>query len=142
VFLRETAMSGMAISPDYSRLAVLSIDRRPDAPFPRRLALYSFTSHSVTYSPCHDNFSGGQVEFTPDKKAVAYPVRDTRGVNIWVQPLDGSVGHAITDFPDDVIQSFRFSPDGKRLAFVHTHIEADVILFRDNIQLAKTAALR
>jgi hypothetical protein len=58
-----------------------------------------------------------------------------------VQPLDGSVGHAITDFPDDVIQSFRFSPDGKRLAFVHTHLEADVILFRDKQQPTNTVAL-
>jgi hypothetical protein len=36
--------------------------------------------------------------------------------NVWVQPLDGSAGHAITDFKSEQIWTFSLSPDGKSLA--------------------------
>jgi Tol biopolymer transport system component len=71
------------------------------------------------------------MEFSPDGKSVAYVIREKRGDNIWLQPIDGSPGHTITNFPNDSINAFRFSPDGKHLALVHSHTESDVVLIRD-----------
>jgi hypothetical protein len=36
--------------------------------------------------------------FTPDQKAVAYPIPENDVSNIWVQQLDGSPAHQITNF--------------------------------------------
>jgi Tol biopolymer transport system component/predicted Ser/Thr protein kinase len=77
--------------------------------------------------------SGG-VQFTPEGKAVAYPIYDSGVGNIWVQPLDGSPGHQITHFTSDQINTFRWSPDGKSLAVVRGHSESDVVLLEETKQ--------
>jgi len=74
--------------------------------------------------------SGG-VMFTPDGKAVTYPIRQDGVDNLWVQPLDGSAGHQITNFKSDQIESFHWSPDGKNLALVRFHSESDVIFLQE-----------
>jgi Tol biopolymer transport system component len=71
------------------------------------------------------------MSFTPDGKSVAYIIRD-RGVdNIFVQPLDGSAGHQITNFTSENIAEFQWSPDGKALAVARTHDTSDVVLLRE-----------
>jgi hypothetical protein len=70
-------------------------------------------------------------QFAPDGQAVVYPIRENGTDNLWLQPLDGSAGHQITNFKSDTISSFRFSPDGKTLGLLHSHIESDVVLLRD-----------
>jgi hypothetical protein len=42
-------------------------------------------------------------EFAPDRKAVAYTIRENGVDNIWMQPLDGSMGHQITNFKSEQI---------------------------------------
>ncbi|HSP61911.1 MAG TPA: hypothetical protein VLQ90_02915, partial [Pyrinomonadaceae bacterium] len=64
------------------------------------------------------HYSGAGVQFTTDGKAVAYVIRDDGVDNVWVQPLDGSAGHAVTDFKSEQIWSFSLSPNGKSLAVV------------------------
>jgi len=76
----------------------------------------------------------GGVSFTPDGKAIAYPIIENGVGNIWVQPLDGSRGHQITNFTSDQISEFHWSPDGKTLAVCHEHDTADVVLLRDSQQ--------
>jgi Tol biopolymer transport system component len=72
------------------------------------------------------------LQFTPDGKSVAYAIRK-RGVdNVWVQPLDGSAGHAITDFKSEQIWSFHLSPDGKRLGILRGHYDSDVVLLQES----------
>ncbi|MGA7220945.1 MAG: protein kinase [Candidatus Sulfotelmatobacter sp.] len=71
------------------------------------------------------------IAITPDGKAVAYAIVENGVGNIWVQPLDGSPGHRLTDFMSDRILSFQFSPDGKSLAIARFHVVADVVLLRD-----------
>jgi len=51
--------------------------------------------------------------------------------NLWLQPLDGSSGHEVTHFQGDTIQYYLFSPDGKTLGVMRTHIESDAVLLRD-----------
>jgi eukaryotic-like serine/threonine-protein kinase len=76
----------------------------------------------------------GIAKFTPDGKSLAYPIFENGAGNIWVEPLDGSKGHAITDFTSERIHEFHWSPDGKRLAVVRGHSESDVVLFRESSQ--------
>jgi Tol biopolymer transport system component len=74
------------------------------------------------------------VHFTPDGKAVAHIIRENGVDNIWVQPLDGSVGHRITDFTSEQIASFHWSPDGKKLGILRGHSDSDVVLLQESKQ--------
>ena len=74
---------------------------------------------------------GGSLRFSPDGKAVVYPDRENGVDNLWWQPIDGSKGHAITDFKAERIYDFHWSFDGKQLALVRGHTDSDVVLMRD-----------
>ena len=76
------------------------------------------------------HISGG-VQFTPDGKSLAYPIRENGVDNLWVQPLDGSAGHQITNFKSDQISSFHWSPDGKNLALRRFQSESDVVFLQE-----------
>lgn len=69
--------------------------------------------------------------FTPDRKALIYPVIENGVTNLWLQPLDGSAGHFFTNFPSEHDIEFHWSPDGKSLAILRGHVESDVVLLRD-----------
>ena len=71
------------------------------------------------------------VTFTPDGKFVAYIVRDQGVDNIFVQPLDGSPGHSVTNFASERISEFRWSPDGKTLAVARSENASDVVLLQE-----------
>jgi hypothetical protein len=45
--------------------------------------------------------------------------------------LDGSAGHAITDFQSEQIWSLSFSPDGKSLAVLRGHYDSDMVLLQE-----------
>jgi serine/threonine protein kinase len=72
-----------------------------------------------------------RLSFTPDGKALAYAIRANGVENLWLQPLDGSPGRQITNFPSELIDSFHWSPDGKTIAMIRTHTESDVVLLHD-----------
>jgi Tol biopolymer transport system component len=74
--------------------------------------------------------SGG-VHFVDEGKSVAYAVRDNGVDNLWVQPLDGSPGHAITNFKSEEIAQPHWSPDGKSIAMVRLHNDSDVVLLQE-----------
>ncbi|MGH7744998.1 MAG: hypothetical protein ACREQ5_09390, partial [Candidatus Dormibacteria bacterium] len=69
--------------------------------------------------------------FTPDGKALVYPVMENGITNLWLQPLDGSAGHAFTNFLAEHDLVFHWSPDGKSLAILRGHLDSDVVLLRD-----------
>ncbi len=73
----------------------------------------------------------GLVRFSRDGKAVVYPTRDNGADNLWLQPLDGSKGHTITNFTSERIRDFHWSFDGKQLALVRGHTDSDVVLIKD-----------
>jgi hypothetical protein len=50
---------------------------------------------------------------------------------LWLQPLDGAKGKQITNFTSEHIFDFHWSVDGKQLALVRGHTDADVVLIRD-----------
>ena len=71
------------------------------------------------------------IGFSPDGKALAYAVVENGVGNIWVQPLDGSKGHMLTNFTSDTIFTFQFSPDGKTLTVARRHVISDVVLLHE-----------
>jgi Tol biopolymer transport system component len=73
----------------------------------------------------------GILRFSLDGKAVVYPTREQGVDNLWLQPLDGSKGHHLTDFKSERIYDFHWSFDGKQLALVRGHNDSDVVIIRD-----------
>jgi Tol biopolymer transport system component len=73
----------------------------------------------------------GSLHFSQDGRAVVYATREKGVDNLWQQPLDGSKGKQITDFTSERINDFHWSFDGKQLALVRGHTDADVVLIRD-----------
>ena len=121
----------MSISSDGKVLAYAA-DQTTGAQTTESIALLNLESPaSPRLIATHAHRSGG-VQFTPDGKAVAYPIREDGVDNIWVQPLDGSAGRQITHFTSDQIDSFHWSPDGKNLALLRSHSESDVVLLQES----------
>jgi len=69
--------------------------------------------------------------FTPDGKAVVYPIRENGTDNLWLQPLNGSSARQITKFGSDQINMLEFSPDGTTLGVLRSHTESDAVLIHD-----------
>jgi eukaryotic-like serine/threonine-protein kinase len=70
--------------------------------------------------------------FTPDGKALVYPITQNGVDNLWLQSLEGSAGHQITNFKSDSIVETGWSPDGKLLGLLQRRIEGDVVLLRES----------
>jgi WD40 repeat protein len=125
---------GVNFSPDGRWLPEVEVkDDAATGSATRTIALVDVTMNSETPAKYIDPRTDitVPVAITPDGKAVAYNFVENGAGNVWVQPLDGSPGHRLTDFMSDRILSFQFSPDGKSLAIVRFHVVADVVLLRD-----------
>ncbi len=66
----------------------------------------------------------------PDGKSVVYSIRVNGVKNLWLPPLDGSAGRQMTNFPEEWIGAFSWSPDGKSPGMLRSHTESDVVLLR------------
>jgi eukaryotic-like serine/threonine-protein kinase len=124
---------GMGISPDGKTLAYmikyLNLETEDGT---IKIALLDLTTlKNPRLLDANLHISAGP-QFTPDGKAVAYPVRENGVDNVWVQPLDGSPGHPITKFDSDQILSFHWSPDGKNLGILRGHTDSDVVLLQES----------
>ena len=140
-----TQAASAALSPDGKTLAVFALQGVQEShTFSNRILLLPLDAGakpSVRSLPVGPNLNvvfnslgppaNIGFHYTPDGKALAFIVEQKGVDNIWVQPLDGSKGHQITDFKSDLIRDFRWSPDGKRLAVLHFHGTADVVLLHD-----------
>jgi eukaryotic-like serine/threonine-protein kinase len=79
----------------------------------------------------------GELTFTPDGKAFVYAIRVNGVENLWLQPLDGSPGHQLTNFPTELIGVYQWSPDGKSIGMLRFQTEADVVLLRESTATAQ-----
>jgi serine/threonine protein kinase len=124
--------ANMEMSTDGTSLAyVVEVTDSATQQATQKIALLNLESPTAPrLLDVHPEISGS-VQFTPDKKAVAYPIRDNGVDNLWVQPLNGSAGHPITDFKSDQIVQFHWSPDGKKLAVLREHSESVVVLIQE-----------
>jgi eukaryotic-like serine/threonine-protein kinase len=123
-------LGGLRVSPDGKTLAA-AVHKTELRGVAVKIALFEIGSQSEPRLLDATDRSGG-VEFTPDGKSVAYAIRKNGVDNIWVQALDGSAGHAITDFQSEQIWSMSFSPDGKSLAVLRGHYDSDVVLLQES----------
>jgi len=96
-----------------------------------KLALVSTESGQNTKTVDFERPRIGILRFSLDAKAVVYATRDHGVDNLWLQPVDGSKGHYLTDFKSERIYDFHWSFDGKQLALVRGHNDSDVVLIRD-----------
>ena len=130
--------TGLSPSPDGKVLAyVLATMPTSEDPYPQYKVV--LLEPSSTPSPPHlidadERISNGGLSFTPDGKAVAYPIRENGVDNLWVQPLDSSRGRQITNFDSEQILNFRWSPDGRSLCILRGHTDSDVVLIRESSQ--------
>jgi Tol biopolymer transport system component len=122
----------MAISADGKLLGYLVDVSNGETQEPtQKVALLNLESpKSPRLLDVNPHISGG-LQFTPDRKGIAYPIRENGVGNLWVQRLDGSAGHQITNFKSDQIGSFHWSLDGKKLGLVRYHSESDVVLLQE-----------
>jgi serine/threonine protein kinase len=132
------AGTGLSPSPDGKALAyVLATMPTPEDPYPQyKVALLESSSKP---SPPHlidadERISSGGLNFTPDGKAVVYPIRENGVDNLWMQPIDGSRSRQITSFDSEQILNFRWSPDGRSLCILRGHTDSDVVLIRESSQ--------
>jgi eukaryotic-like serine/threonine-protein kinase len=121
----------LGISPDGKWLAFVVTYSGAEAI--QRIALLPLDKGStpqLRFLTPHPSIFNGP-SFTPDGKSLAYVIRESAVDNLWLQPLDGSPGRKITNFPAEQIAVFHWSPDGKTLAMLRQHTESDVVLLRD-----------
>ena len=129
VRLNDTISNLPVVSPDGKQIACFYWDEQANPP------------HGVMIFP----FEGGQstkrlkissagpdafvLHWTPDGRALLYI--DTRLSNIWSQPVDGGKPVQLTDFQNDQVFNFDYSPDGKWLAAARGRVTNDVVLLED-----------
>ncbi|HEU5336507.1 MAG TPA: protein kinase [Terriglobales bacterium] len=126
----------IAISPD-GKLAAMITNRPGDTKeklgllsldFSKPIRLLDFERPRVEYA---NVLGDGPILFNRDGTGVIYPIRAGQTDNLWLQHLDGSPGKQLTDFNSEFIRDFAYSSDGKQLAIIRGHREADVVLIRD-----------
>jgi Tol biopolymer transport system component len=72
-----------------------------------------------------------RIRWRPDGLAVTY-IDERDGIaNIWSQSIDGGQPKQLTDFKNDLIFSYDWSPDGKELACERGIETSDVVLITD-----------
>ena len=130
-------MVGHAVSPDGRLLAAsVEVTQNTNASAEKIALIPLDGSGAATRVIAADpRISSGRlnnsVTFTPDGKALAYVIRDHGHENVFVQPLDGSPGHQVTNFTSQRIFQFHWSPDGKTLAVSRADVSSDVVLLRE-----------
>jgi TolB protein len=72
-----------------------------------------------------------RINWTPDSRAVAFPIYRDGVSNIWAQPLEGGPPRQLTHFRDGLIFDFAWSRDGKQLALSRGLINSDVMLIKN-----------
>ncbi|HKO13046.1 MAG TPA: protein kinase [Acidobacteriaceae bacterium] len=124
--------SRAAVSPD-GRLAAIITFRLGEAKENVALVPLDFSQpvRFVSFERPRSQYGGNAIAFSRDGSGIIYPVRDGQTDNLWLQPLNGSPGRQLTNFRSEFIGVFSYSSDGKQLALIRGHRQADVVLMRD-----------
>jgi Tol biopolymer transport system component len=128
---------GLSVSPDGRTLAyLLSTLPTPEDPYPiYKIALLDLSGNAPPrLLDADERISSTGLSFTPDGKAVTYPIRESGVDNLWSQPIAGLSGHQLTSFTSEQISGFHWSPDGRSLGIIRGHTDSDVVLIRDSAQ--------
>jgi eukaryotic-like serine/threonine-protein kinase len=130
VILQTTISSNFDISPDGKLAAFATLQHSGE--HKEKLALVETDGGTPAKTVDFERPRFGLLHFSRDGKAVVYPVRENGVDNLWLQSLDGSKGKPLTDFASEHIFDFHWSFDGKQLALVRGHTDADVVLIRES----------
>jgi serine/threonine protein kinase/sugar lactone lactonase YvrE len=116
------------LAPDGKTMLLGTYDFKVQRP---NISLVSLDSGQITRILQYDSRHVGPLRSSPDGKGIVYPIREKGVDNLWLQPLDGSPGRQITNFPSLKIYSYQWSPDGKSLAIVRGDSPSDLVLIQD-----------
>jgi eukaryotic-like serine/threonine-protein kinase len=97
-----------------------------------KVAFLDLDSSAPRLVDVDQHITAGGLQYTPNGKAIAYPINTGGFDNLWIQPLDGSPRKQITNFTSEHITSFNWSPDGKSLGVLRNHSESDVVLLQES----------
>jgi Tol biopolymer transport system component len=125
----QLVVPGFDISPDSRVVAFASFGHLGE--HVEELHVVDLESNQVVKTLEFQRPRSGPIRFSLDGKAVVYPVRTAAADNLWLQPLDGSPGKQITEFPSEHISDFHWSFDGKQLGLIRGHTDSDVVLIHD-----------
>ncbi len=125
----ELVANGYDISPDSTTVAFASFGHLGE--HIEELTLVSLDPGQPPRKLAFERPRSGALRYSPDGKAVVYPIRTAGVDNLWSQPLDGSKGKQITNFPAEHIIDFHWSFDGKQLGLIRGHTDSDVVLIHD-----------
>jgi eukaryotic-like serine/threonine-protein kinase len=121
--------SGFDVARDGKTVLLGTYDFKAQKP---NISLLSLDSGQVLRTLEYDPRHHGRPGFTPDGKAIVYPVREKGVDNLWLQPLDSSTGRQLTNFTSLKIYAYEWSPDGKSLAIVRGDSPSDLVLIQDS----------
>jgi Tol biopolymer transport system component len=116
-----------SVSPDGKLIACLSSDEGDRRQW--RMALFSIEGGNPIKIFPQPLYGGYFAKWTPDGRALTYT--DTRQANIWLQPIGGGEPQRLTDFTNDLVFGFEWSPDGKRLACIRGIWERNLVLIKN-----------
>ncbi len=126
-FPQDYAPGGaLSISPDGKSLGTF-VQKLNE----QKIAVFGLGSSSPPRMLDASHYTGRNLQFSLDGKSLAYARRENGVDNVWVQPLDGSAGHPITNFKSEQIWSFSLSPDGKSLGVLRGRYDSDVVLLQE-----------
>jgi Tol biopolymer transport system component/DNA-binding winged helix-turn-helix (wHTH) protein len=111
------------ISPDGNLIAFTYFDDRADGPW--RLDVMSLEGGAELQSfpqpfRCFD--------WIPGSHTLTYIVGINTVSNLWTQPVDGAPPRQLTDFTDQRIYCFEWSPDGKHIALARGNWKSDAVM--------------
>jgi len=123
-----------APSPDNTQAAIITFrlgEAKEDPAlvplnFSQPVRLLSFERPRSQYN------SAEPIQFSHDGGGLVYPIRQGQADNLWLQHLNGSPGKQLTNFQSEFIDDWSYSADGKQLAVIRGHRQADVVLLRDS----------
>lgn len=121
-----------AISPDGRLIAFFSRGDEENATW--KLSIMPFDGGAPTHTfniPSTVNPLFDALRWTPDGRALNYPVTQNGATNIWSQSVEGGPPKQLTAFKENKIFSFAWSLDGKRLACVRGVETHDVVLIKN-----------
>ncbi len=127
VQLTKTFSRVPSVSPDGKLIACLYSN--DGASMSWKLALLPFDGGEPVKVFPQAIYASFPPKWTSDGRALTYT--DPSQSNIWLQPVEGGEPKMLTDFTNDLIFGYEWSPDGKRLAVVRGIWERDLILIKN-----------
>ena len=119
------------VSPDGRWIAALYWNEQSDSP--QHIAIIPFEGGKPIklFSSPWTGYGGQHLRWTPDGRAITY--MDERGgdASIWSQPIDGGPAKRLTDFKEQLILSYDWSPDGKQLVCMRGTVVRTIGLWTD-----------